>query len=124
MTERGAAVIVRGPSGRSFVRAEKAQQIVPQPTISRVPCSELGMALVGGRVVSVVELAASKGALLLCQYDGEAVGISGLLIERVGFFDISSQGARVDDDLLPELVPEEVLRQALGWETDGSHEFE
>lgn len=116
---QAAAVIVRGPSGRSFVRAEKAHQIVPQPTISRVPYSELGMALVGGRVVSVVEIAASSGALLLCEYEGEAMGISGLVIERVGFFELSSEGARVDDVVLPELVPEQVLRHALGEETDG-----
>jgi hypothetical protein len=109
-----AAVIVRGPSGRSFVRAESACQILAQPTISRVPNSELCMALVAGRVVSVVELAGSSGALLLCELEGEAVGFSGLVIERVGLFEVDASGAYVDDSLLPELVPSDLLRRALG----------
>src|SRR6187431_2445371 len=92
-----AAVIVRGPSGRSFVRAESARQIVAQPTISRVPNSELCMALVAGRVVSVVELAGSSGALLLCELEGEPVAFAGLAIERVGLFEVDALGAHVDD---------------------------
>ena len=120
-----AAVIVRGPSGRSFVRAENARQIVPQPTISRVPYSDLGIALVRGRVVCVVEIAASSGALLLCELDGEAIAVSGLHVERVGFFEVSSEGACVDETLLPELSLPDVLRRARGSESDGlSHEPE
>lgn len=120
-----AAVIVRGPMGRSFVRAENAHQIVPQPTLSRVPYGDVSMALVAGRVVSVIELAAATGALLLCELDGERIGFSGLTIERVGLFDISEQGARVDEAVLPELVLADLLQQALGSETDGVwHEAE
>ncbi|MFZ5895862.1 MAG: hypothetical protein ACOY0T_32700 [Myxococcota bacterium] len=109
-----AAVIVRGPNGRCFVRADSAQQIVPQPTLSHVPSSELCIALVAGRIVSVVEVAGSSGALLVCDLDGELVGFSGLAIERVGMFELDAGGAHVDDDVLPELFPAELLRRALG----------
>lgn len=118
-----AAVIVRGPTGRCFVRAENAHHIVPQPTISRVPYRDIGMALVAGRVVSVLELGAATGALLLCELDGEAVGFSGLVIERVGLFDVSLEGAHVDEVVLPELALADLLEQTLGAETNGgSHE--
>jgi hypothetical protein len=119
-----AAVIVRGPTGHSFVRAENAQRIVAEPTISRVPNTEIAMALVAGRVVSVLELGASTGALLLCELDGEPVGFSGLVIERVGLFDVSTEGARVGDATLPELLLADVLERALGAETDAAHPLE
>ena len=109
---RAGAVVVVGPEGRAFVRAELAQQIVVQPTVSRVPNTGVAMALVGGRVVSVLALGEPSRALLVCEIDGEVVGFSGLGIEQVGFFEIDEQGARVGSELLPELAIRELCESA------------
>lgn len=106
------AVVVVGPEGRAFVRAELARQIIVQPTLSRVPNTGVGMALVGGRVVSVLELGEPSRALLVCEIDGKAVAFSGLGIEQVGLFEIDAAGARVGGDLLPELAIRELFESA------------
>ena len=87
-------------------------------TLSRVPNSDLSMALVAGRVVSVIELAGSSGALLVCEHEGEPVAFSGLVIEQVGLFEVSASGARVGEALLPELSLSEELRRALGHDAE------
>ncbi len=111
---RACALLVSSPSGRAFVRAEHARQIVPQPTISRVPNSAFGMALVGGRVVSVLSLGESTGALLLSELDGEPLAFAGLQIERVTELELEAGGALVDDTLVPELPLRDLLARALG----------
>jgi hypothetical protein len=111
VTREGAVVVV-GPEGRAFVRAEFAQQIVVQPTVSRVPNTGVSMALVGGRVVSVLELGEPSRALLVCEVDGETVAFSGLGIEQVGLFEIDEHGARVGTELLPELAIRELCESA------------
>jgi len=112
-TARSAAVIVRRPEGRAFVRAEHARQIVPEPVISRVPGSALGMALVSGRVLGVLELGQPSGALLVCQPQGETVALSGLTIESVGFYPLDASGAvLVDGESIPELYVDRLLRQS------------
>jgi len=108
-----AAVIVRRPEGRAFVRAEHVRQIVPEPAISRVPGSGVGMALVSGRVLGVLTLGQPSGALLVCQPDDEAVALSGLSVERVGFYPVNAAGALdVDGESVPELYVERLLRQS------------
>lgn len=109
---RSGAVVVVGPEGRAFVRAELTQQIVVQPTVSRVPNTGVGMALVGGRVVSVLELGEPSRALLVCEIDGETVAFSGLGIEQVGLFEIDERGAQVGNELLPELAIRELVESA------------
>ena len=109
---REGAVVVVGPEGRAFVRAELAQQIVVQPTVSRVPNTGVGMALVSGRVVSVLELGEPSRALLVCEVDGKTVAFSGLGIEQVGLFEIDELGAHVGSELLPELAIRELCENA------------
>jgi hypothetical protein len=99
----GGVVLVRRAERRAYVPTSVARQIVPQSTISRVPNSSLGMTLVGGRVVSVVELGEASGALLVCELDGDPIALSGLYIERVGWFEIDERGAYVDGDCVPAL---------------------
>jgi hypothetical protein len=110
---RVGAVVLTSPKGRAFVRAEDARQIVPQPRVSRVPNSPFGMALVGGRVVSVLSVGTATGALLVSDIDGEAVAFSGLRLERVGEFELEPGGARVDGELVPELSLRKLLQRTL-----------
>lgn len=107
-----AAVLVVGPRGRAFVRAELARQIVVEPTISRVPTSDVQMAMVGGRVVSVLSLGESSGALLVCEVEGEAVALSGLSVERVGRFASEGGQIRVEGELLSEIPVRDLIAQA------------
>lgn len=107
-----AAVVVVGPGGRAFVRAELARQIVPEPALSKVLTSDLQMALVGGRVVSVLALGESSGALLVCEVEDEAVALSGLRVERVGRFPSEGQAIRVEGELVLEIPVRELIARA------------
>src|SRR5262245_21937729 len=107
-----AAVLVVGPRGRAFVRAELARQIVVEPKISRVPSSDVQMAMVGGRVVSVLSLGESSGSLLVCEVEGEPVALAGLRIERVGRFASDGAGIRVDGELLSEIPVHDLIASA------------
>ena len=107
-----AAVVVVGPGGRAFVRAELARQIVPEPALSKVSTSDVQMALVGGRVVSVLSLGESSGALVVCEVEDESVALSGLRVERVGRFASEGAGIRVDGELIPEIPVRELITRA------------
>jgi len=69
------------------------------------------MALVGGEVVAVLSLGESSGELLLCEFDGQAVALSGLSAERVGFWPASDSGVTVDGVVVPVLDLSEALKQ-------------
>jgi hypothetical protein len=84
------------------VSAEVARQIVAEPRLSRVPGTDLAMALVAGRVVGVLELGASTGSLLVCELDGQLVGCVGLELERAGLFSRTPEGVW-DGELVPDL---------------------
>ncbi len=103
------AVLVRRGAVRAYVPASVARQVVAQPTVSRVPNSKLGMSLVGGRIVSVVELGDASGALLVCELAGEAVALSGLYVERVGWFEFDERGVEVDGEWVPALPLDALL---------------
>lgn len=107
-----AAVVVVGPGGRAFVRAELARQIVAEPALSRVLTSDVQMALVGGRVVSVLALGESSGALVVCEVEDEAVALSGLRVERVGRFAREGEGIVVDGELLMEIPVRDLIARA------------
>jgi len=69
------------------------------------------MALVGGEVVAVLVLGEPSGELLLCEFDGQAVALSGLSAERVGFWPASESGVRVDGVTVPALDLSDALKQ-------------
>jgi hypothetical protein len=68
------------------------------------------MALVGGEVVAVIVLDEPTGELLLCEFDGRAVALSGLSAERVGFWPARDSGVSVDGVTVPELDLAAVVR--------------
>ncbi len=69
------------------------------------------MALVGGEVVAVLALGEPSGELLLCEFNGQAVALSGLSAERVGFWPASESGVSVDGLTVPALDLSAALRQ-------------
>ena len=86
-------LLVRRGGARAFVSAEQARQIVPEPPISRVPGSPLGMALVAGRIVGVIELADQKRAGLFTKTP-EGVWDSGELVPDLSLERLVSGGPR------------------------------
>jgi hypothetical protein len=66
------------------------------PRLSPVPGSHVKLALVKGRVLSVLELGPPSSHLVVCVVDGEPVGLSGVNVERSGFFDARADGVEVD----------------------------
>lgn len=102
-------LLVRRGGARAFVSAEQARQIVSEPRISRVPGSPLGMALVAGRIVGVLELGSSTGSLLVCELDGQLVACAGLALERAGFFSKTPEGVWDSGELVPDLALERLV---------------
>jgi hypothetical protein len=98
-----AGVVVESEGRLCFVPASVAQRIVPKPVISRVPGSEHGMALVAGRVTSVIDVEEGGSDLLVCDIEGEAVALSGLKIYGCGFYPKHGNGIALGDELVPEL---------------------
>lgn len=72
------------------------------------------MALIGGEVVAVLALGEASGELLFCEFDGQAVALSGLCAERVGFWPASDSGVTVDGVVVPALDLRQALEQFRG----------
>lgn len=96
-----AGVVVGLDGERYFVPAEVAQSIVQRPVVTRVPGSEIGMALIGGRVVTVIDVGPRRDELLLCEVGGEPLALSGLSVLGSGFYPVEDGMVRVDDELVP-----------------------
>lgn len=103
MTERVGGVLVQRAGQLEFVPEHVLRRIVPRPVVSRVPGTELGLALIAGRVVSVISVAPddrTDGVLLLCTVGDEVVALSGLGVVFSGLFEsdsgvVSWEGQRV-----------------------------
>jgi hypothetical protein len=102
MATRGGLVML-SDQGLRFIPADVAQNLVPEPEISDVPGTGVGMALVGGEVLPVLPLGSRPGAVVVCEVRGERIAFSGLSPEAAGFFEAVSGGVRVGDELVPEL---------------------
>jgi hypothetical protein len=102
MATRG-GLVMRSDQGLRFIPAEVAQNLVPEPEVSDVPGTGVGMALVGGEVLPVLPLGSSAGAVVVCEVQGERIAFSGLAPEAAGFFEALPGGVRVGNELVPEL---------------------
>ena len=109
-----AGVIIARRGELLFVGAEIAERVVERPVISRVPGTDLGMALVLGRVTSVVELDEGGGELLVCNVDGEPIALSGLSVVGAGFYEVDGQGVRHRDLHVPRFDVEGELGKIEG----------
>jgi len=69
------------------------------------------MALVGGEVVAVLALGEHRNELLLCEFEGKALALSGLSADRVGFWPASESGVSVDGVYVPALDLRAALEQ-------------
>jgi hypothetical protein len=110
MAQRAGLLVRRGEQ-LAFLPANVARSLVPLPRLSQIPWDSAQMALVGGEVVAVLALGEASGQLLLCELDGQAVALSGLWAERVGFWPVSESGVSVDGVSVPALDLGAALRE-------------
>jgi hypothetical protein len=106
-----AGLLVRRAGKLAFLPASIARSLLPLPRLTKIPWDSAHMALVGGEVVAVLELAEPCGVLVLCELEGQAVAVSGLSAERVGSWPESELGVIVDGEQVPELDLASALTQ-------------
>jgi len=91
-TKRG-GVLLRLDGALHFVPASIALAITSAPQITRVPGAPealLGAALHDGDVVPVIAVGTARGAMLVCSYLGEKVGLVGAEIAGTGLYDVDA----------------------------------
>ncbi len=86
-----------------FVPADVAGSIVERPVVTRVPGTSLGMALIAGRVVTVIDVGPRREELLLCEVEGETLALSGLSVRGSGYYPLEGEQVRVDGKLVSGL---------------------
>lgn len=99
----GAGLLLSTAGKRHFLPAFMVEGVVPMPRLSVVPGSHVKLALVRGRVLSVLELGPPSSHLVVCVIDGEPVGLSGMNVEQSGFFEPRAEGVSVDGTLVGTL---------------------
>jgi len=107
-----AGVVVTLDEQLYFVPAEVAGRIVQRPVVTRVPGTHIGMALIGGRVVTVIHVGPRRDELLLCEVEGELLALSGLSVCGSGFYPREGDQVRVDDQLVPAFNVKGALLEA------------
>jgi hypothetical protein len=106
-----AGLLVRRGGALAFLPASVARFLLPLPRLTKIPWDSAQMALVGGEVVAVLALGEPSGELLLCEFEGQAVALSGLSADRVGFWPASESGVSVDGVNVPALDLRAALAQ-------------
>lgn len=110
MPGREAGIVLRAHGSRHFLPSAVTERIVSAPTVTRVPGDGTPLVAFGGRVLTAL-LLGDDGHAVLCVVDGETVALSGVAVERAGFFEpaegggITLEGERVPLlDLAPHLA--------------------
>jgi hypothetical protein len=103
MPEPVSGLLVRVGERLYFVPSSVARRVVYRTAVSRVPGTPIGMALVGGQVVSVIELGRPRAELLLCEPQGEPVAFAGVEAIATGWFEQAAEGVICDQQTIPEL---------------------
>jgi hypothetical protein len=110
MAQRAGLLVRRG--GELFFLPESVvRSLLPLPRLTKIPWDSAQMALAGGEVVAVLALAEASSELLVCEFEGEVVALSGLCAERVGFWPASGSGVSVDGLTIPALDLRAALTQ-------------
>ena len=111
MVQRAGLLVRRGGrSSRSptdsellFLPASIARSLWPAPRLTKIPWDSAHMTLLGGEVVAVLDFGEPSGELVLCELDGQALALSGLSADRVGFWPAHDSGVSVDGVFVPAL---------------------
>lgn len=105
-----AGLLVHNSGALGFIPAAIIRTIRHDIVVTRLPNSELGMALVLGRVVPVISLGDEGRTLIICEVDGELFAISGLEPIESGIFDGDERGMRHEGAWVRTLAIEEQVK--------------
>lgn len=111
MPEFCAGLIVQLGGNLRFVPHQLARRVVYQAVVSSVPGTPIGMALVGGHVVSVIDLGKPGRELLVCELHGEPVAFAGLVALASGSYEAKPGGVWFQGEPVPELDLANELRR-------------
>jgi hypothetical protein len=100
MSERTAGLVVKVADELRFIPATVARQVVPRRKVSEVPGEGLSMALIGGRVLAVVDVDAPQDHLVVCSLAGEEVAFSGLAVLSAGVYETVRENIRFAEQLV------------------------
>jgi hypothetical protein len=103
MPEPVSGLVVRVGERLYFVPSSLARKVVYRTAVSRVPGTPIGMALLGGQVVSVIELDRPRAELLLCEPGGEPVALAGVEAVAAGWFEGDAGSVQFEGQTVPEL---------------------
>jgi hypothetical protein len=98
-------LIVRDGSSLFFVPGSVAERVVHHPRVSAVPGSDVGMALVFGRIVPVIELGTTghRRHALLCRSGGLRVALTGFEVLACGYYPEEGANVRFGGELVQTL---------------------
>jgi CheW-like domain len=106
---------------RFFLGAELVVRVAPRPHVTRFPGAPpglLGLALSDGAIVPVLELGPERGAMIVCVYRGEQIGLVGADDIASGMFTADGDvGVVVANETVPPLGIEELYARvhAVTW---------
>jgi hypothetical protein len=101
--EETAGLVVKVGGTLWFLPADVARRVVPYPIVSEIPGAGIGMALVSGRVVAVVQvgIASATDPLVVCSVGGEDVALAGMTVLDAGAFPACPGGVRYGERRVP-----------------------
>ena len=105
-------LLVRYRGKLSFIQSTVVRFIRYDVAVTRFPGTELGMALLTGRIVPVILLGQDNKALVVCELDGESVAFSGLEPIRSGFFEGDEQRPLESGELIPVFPIRDLIEKA------------
>ncbi len=82
--DRLGGAVIETERGRFFVAGTQARFVVAPARVTKVPGSRLGLALIDGRVMSVLSLGKKGAHMLVCELGGQLIALSGLTVLRTG----------------------------------------
>lgn len=107
-----AGLLVRRGGQTAFIPAAVVRFIRYDVVVTPFPGTELGMALLAGRIVPVISLGPSGRALVVCDVEGETIAFSGIEPLRSGFFEGDERGPVESSAIIPVLPIREYVDKA------------
>ncbi len=111
MTAPVAGLVVLVAGTRRFVSAAFVQRVVRRPQVTPVPGAALGIALIDGTAVPVLEVGDDSHEVLLCRAEGQLVALGGVHVLTAGSFPQRGSGIELNGQQIPTFDVEDALRQ-------------
>jgi len=98
-----AGLLVRAGGALGIISAAVVRTVRYDFVVTPFPGTELGMALFAGRIIPVLRVGTDSRALIVCDIDGELMGVLGLEPVQSGLFEGDGQTALHEGVSVPHL---------------------